>query len=342
MAHAETWPLQFPRDFGAHPDTRIEWWYVTGWANTEGAQAALGFQVTFFRARIDSTQAMRSSLAARQLLFAHAAVTDVRAGALWHDQRIARWSGAPAGGNVLDMASASEHDTAVVLKDWSLVRKGESLVARIAAPDFAMDLQFDSTQPVLLQGENGLSRKSPQADHTSYYYSLPHLRTQGRLVVRGKPYTLEAGSTAWLDHEWSQNLMHPQAVGWDWMGINLFDGCALTLFRLRTAGGDALWHGGSLRCGKTQTSFGNGDLRFAPLRHWTSPLSQARYPVEWNITTPTASYTVRAVVDAQELDSRQSTGALYWEGLCEVRDSGNVLVGRGYLEMTGYASPLKL
>jgi predicted secreted hydrolase len=53
------------------------------------------------------------------------------------------------------------------------------------------------------------------------------------------------------------------------------------------------------------------------------------------------SYTVKAVIDNQELDSRQSTGAVYWEGLCEVWE-GNRLVGRGYLEMTGYAQALRL
>ena len=38
--------FSFPRDHGAHPDFRVEWWYVTGWLNHE-----MGFQITFFRAR---------------------------------------------------------------------------------------------------------------------------------------------------------------------------------------------------------------------------------------------------------------------------------------------------
>ena len=51
---------------------------------------------------------------------------------------------------------------------------------------------------------------------------------------------------------------------------------------------------------------------------------------------------MRALVDDQEMDSRASTGAIYWEGLCEVLDSNQRLVGRGYLEMTGYATPIRL
>ena len=91
--------LTFPRDAGAHSDFATEWWYLTGYATVAGEQAALGFQVTFFRSRVHATQTMQSRLAARQLLFGHAAITDVRNKKLWHDQRIARWSGEPAGSN---------------------------------------------------------------------------------------------------------------------------------------------------------------------------------------------------------------------------------------------------
>ncbi len=79
-----------------------------------------------------------------------------------------------------------------------------------------------------------------------------------------------------------------------------------------------------------------------PQRHWVSPASQARYPVQWQIDTPAGRHTVRALFDAQELDSRQSTGAFYWEGLSELLDAQGRRVGLGYLEMTGYAAPLKL
>ena len=90
-------PLQFPRDAGAHPDFQTEWWYATGFANAAGQAAALGFQITFFRRRVASTQALESALAAKQLLFAHAAVSDVAGKTLWSDQRIGRWSGKPEG-----------------------------------------------------------------------------------------------------------------------------------------------------------------------------------------------------------------------------------------------------
>ena len=206
-----------------------------------------------------------------------------------------------------------------------------------------MNLNFKATQPVLLQGQGGLSRKGPEEKQASYYYSLPQLQVSGSLTLRGKTRTLGAGSTAWLDHEWSQELLHPLAVGWDWIGINLLDGSALTAFQLRDKDGRALWDGGSFRsASQVKYVFSRGEVLFRPTRLWRSALSNASYPVEWIVRTPADFYTVKAVVDNQELDSRGSTGAIYWEGLCEVWDSNRRLVGRGYLEMTGYASALRL
>jgi predicted secreted hydrolase len=271
----------------------------------------------------------------------------VRAKLLHHDQRIARWSGAAPGQNGTDTASASTQDTGVVLRDWSLLREGADLAAQVHAEGFAMDLRFASTQPVLLQGDAGLSRKGPDPQQTSFYYSLPQLQVSGTLTLQGKTLKLEQGSTAWMDHEWSEEVLPANAEGWDWIGINLFDGSALTAFQLRDKGGQAVWDGGSYRSvaaggSGVRYAFSRGEVLFRPLRHWVSALSKARYPVEWIVRTPADYYTVKAVLDNQELDSRNSTGAIYWEGLCEVWDSNSKLVGRGYLEMTGYAAALKL
>jgi len=83
-------------------------------------------------------------------------------------------------------------------------------------------------------------------------------------------------------------------------------------------------------------------VRFEPLRHWTSPRTQARYPVAWRVATPAGTFGVQALVDAQELDSRSNTGTAYWEGVSDLLDAQGRPVGRGYLEMTGYAGRLSL
>lgn len=125
--------------------------------------------------------------------------------------------------------------------------------------------------------------------------------------------------------------------------MNLDDGGALTAFRIRRNDGTALWAGGSLRGANGHVrNFGADEVTFTPGRLWTSPATQARYPVEWTIATPGGSFSVRARLDAQELDSRASTGAIYWEGLSDLFDASGRQIGRGYLELTGYAAPLRL
>ncbi|MFL9668079.1 lipocalin-like domain-containing protein [Variovorax sp. AB1(2024)] len=324
--------LQFPRDFGSHPDLHTEWWYITGHAKT-AAGREFGFQVTFFRSRVEATQGMRSAFAAKNLVFAHAAVTDLEGRVLLHDQRIAR-----AGFGV---AEASEADTDVRIRDWSLAREGGIYVARIPAGEFSLDLRFTPTQPVLLQGNAGLSRKGPEESQASYYYSEPQLKAQGKLTLKGQ--AVEVNGAAWLDHEWSEALMHPEAVGWDWIGMNLDDGSALTAFHLRRADGSALWAGGSFRPRDgVPRIFKNDEVRFDSLKTWESPRTQAKYPTQWRVQTPAGGFEVRALLDDQELDSRGSTGGVYWEGLSDLLDAQGRRVGRGYLEMTGYAAPLKL
>ncbi len=335
QAQAEALPqrtLRFPRDHGAHPELRTEWWYLTG--QLQAGPRRFGFQVTFFRSRVEVAQALSSAFAARQLLFAHAALTDVAAGRLLHDQRIAR-----AG---FGIAEAAVEDTRLRLQDWSMRREGSGRYAtQVESGDFGFALQATPTQPLLLQGREGLSRKGPQPAQASYYYSQPQLAIDGRLRLQGRE--MPVTGRAWLDHEWSQEVMHPQAVGWDWAGINLTDGAALTVFRLRRADGSTLWAGGSWRPpGGAVRSFEAHEVRMTPGRIWRSPHTSAQYPVQWVIETPAGRFGIRAEVDAQELDSRRSTGTVYWEGLSVLEDAGGRAVGHGYLEMTGYHAPLRL
>jgi predicted secreted hydrolase len=342
-AVSSTRALVFPRDFGAHPLARTEWWYATGWlasASDAAVKPAYGFQVTFFRSRTEVDAELPSRFAATQLIFAHAAVTDLAGRRLRHDQRIAR-SG-------FGIAGAEEADTAVALRGWRLQRSGPADASRYQAQvasdsaGFGFELQLATTQPLLLQGAQGYSRKGPLPAQASHYYSQPQLEVGGTLTLDGR--TRPVRGRAWLDHEWSDALLDPQAVGWDWIGMNLADGSALTAFRLRRADGSMLYAGGSFRAaaGVTARNFGADEVSFTPGRVWPSPASRANYPVQWTVQTPAGRYTVLALLDDQELDSRASTGSIYWEGLAELRDAAGRTVGHGYLEMTGYASPLRL
>lgn len=332
--------IVLPRDFGAHPDYRTEWWYVTGWLSTAAMEAAYGFQLTFFRSRTEVAADHPSAFAARQLVLAHAAVSDVQAKTLRHDQRVAR-----AG---FGIAAAATGDTRLALRDWTLERIAEGgqhhYRAAVAsqAQRFALRLRLDATQPVLQQGDAGYSRKGPDPAQASHYLSEPQLAAGGTLMLDGRPHAVQG--RAWLDHEWSEALLHPEAVGWDWIGMNLDNGSALTAFRLRRADGSTLWAGGSVRAaGGAPRAFAPDAMRFTPLAWWVSPATRARYPVRCRVDTPAGAFEVRAVFDAQELDASGSTGSVYWEGLSTLHDAASgAWLGRGYLELTGYAGRLRL
>jgi predicted secreted hydrolase len=112
---------------------------------------------------------------------------------------------------------------------------------------------------------------------------------------------------------------------------------------LRRADGSTLWGGGSLRTpGGVLRTFAAREVRFEAGRRWTSPATRARYPVTWRIGAPGGPYEVRALLDAQELGGTGSGGTIYWEGVSELLDAAGRRIGLGYLEMTGYAGPLRL
>jgi predicted secreted hydrolase len=325
--------MSFPSDFGAHPDYRTEWWYVTGWLSTPDGKP-LGFQVTFFRSRTEHDPANPSAFAPKQLVIGHAALSDPALGRLVHAERSAR-----AG---FGLAWAKTGTTDLKLDDWRMLRAADgSYRVTVRSRDMALELRLAPTQPVLLQGEKGFSRKGPQPQHASYYYSEPQLKVSGTAARGAQPAQAVTGS-AWLDHEWSSQALQPEASGWDWIGANLGDGSALMAFQIRSRQGGKLWAHATVRdaSGKV-TQYAPDQVSFTPQARWKSPRTDAVYPVATSIATGATHWQIKPLQQDQELDSRRSTGAVYWEGAVTVERDG-VPAGRGYLEMTGYVQPMKL
>jgi len=336
--------LVFPQDLGAHPDYRTEWWYITGWLR-DAAGVERGFQLTFFRVRTRIGEDNPSRFAPRQLVLAHAAVADPATGRLRHAER--------SGRAYPGLVEALEGRTAVRVDDWFL-EGGDSAQAayrsRIEADDFGFTLDFAVDRAPLLNGREGYSQKAPDPLNASYYYSRPQLAVSGTLRLDGT--TVAVSGHAWLDHEWSSEILPEGARGWDWIGINLADGGGLMAFRMRDHDGRAIWAAAttSARDGSIRIH-PPGEVGFKPLRHWRSPRTGIEYPVEWAVTIADRRYRLRPLMDDQELDSRASTGAIYWEGAvrlyeveegAEVGDEAGPELGRGYLEMTGYAERLRM
>jgi predicted secreted hydrolase len=363
--------LRFPADHGAHPGFRTEWWYITGWIE-RGDGPPLGLQITFFRARTQYPENSRSQFAPTQLLFAHTALALPELGHLMVDQRAAR-SG-------FGLAQAALEDTRIQLANWQLERtSNDEYRARIAAKAYRLDLRLSPAAAPVLQGNRGVSAKGRDPAHSSFYYSRPQLRVQGSLTLLDRKTLLPANPSnratpslrssqsatqevvqqsiqgrAWLDHEWSSTLLAADERGWDWIGINLHDGSSLMAFSIRgdggmassshlawrTAGGERL----SLECPP------NAPL-FEPLRYWVSPRSAAKWPVAmrlrvWDPTKAKARVLrlIPLFLD-QEVDARASTGGYYWEGAVRLVDGDQdeePELGRGYLELTGYAEPVTL
>lgn len=348
--------LAFPADFGAHPAFRTEWWYATGWLEQPDGKP-LGFQVTFFRSATAHDADNPSRFAPKQLVIGHAALSDPALGKLLHGQKIAREG--------FGLAWAKTGNTDIRLDDWRLQRSDGTDAAKrsvydtaIRSGDFALSLHMAASQSPLLQGEQGYSRKGAQAAQASYYYSEPQLVVTGSITRAGMTQTVRG--TAWLDHEWSTTALDDNATGWDWTGINLADGGALMAFQVRGKSGEKLWAHATMRdAGGGLTQFAANEVLFRPRRSWRSARTGASYPVAMSLQTGDLLWQLDPLQDDQELDSRLSTGAVYWEGAVTVRRSvatppasGSASVapnntpavpaGHGYLELTGYFKPLKL
>lgn len=324
--------LNFPADYGAHPEFKTEWWYVTGWLKTADGKP-LGFQVTFFRSRTGADDANPSAFAPKQLIMAHAALSDPSLGHLVHDQRSAREG--------FGLVYAKSRITDLKLDDWRM-RRGDDGVytVTIKSPELALELRLAPSGPVLPQGDRGYSTKGPKPENASYYYSEPQLKVSG--VAGHGGATTPVSGTAWLDHEWSSQALDPDAAGWDWVGANLDDGSALMAFQIRGKQGGKLWAHATLRdaSGKV-TQFAPEQVSFTPQARWKSPRTNAVYPVATTLVTGASSWSIKPLQDDQELDARRSTGAVYWEGAVTITRDG-APAGRGYLEMTGYVRPMTL
>ncbi|MFI5353662.1 MAG: lipocalin-like domain-containing protein [Candidatus Binatales bacterium] len=323
--------LVFPFDHGAHPDFRVEWWYATGWLTLPDG-SPLGFQATFFRLRTGIGETNPSAFAPRQLILAHAAIADPRLDRLRHDQRSARVSFGRAG--------FATGRTDVWVGDWRFEQNGDRYQAEVRALDFAYALSLVPDGPPLLNGVAGFSVKAPGQRHASYYYSRPQLKVSGTVTLDRRPQAVTGH--AWLDHEWSSESLPDDAQGWDWIGVNLDDGSAVMAFRLRGANGQPIWSAATFRqAGGNAKVLAPDAVAFEALRHWRSARTGISYPVEWRIRIGLRYFHLQPLIDDQELDSRRSTGAVYWEGAVRGAEGGRD-IGRGYLEMTGYGEKIRL
>jgi predicted secreted hydrolase len=328
--------LVFPRDHGAHPDTRTEWWYVTGLVSDDDGHR-YGFQITFFRQGLapGDPPAGASHLRARQIAAAHLAVADIGEGVFHHAERLRRQGGGLAGW--------STDDLEVWLDDWQM-RRGEDGVIAIDARDpvtgIGLDLDLEPVRPLVLQGDRGYSQKGAEPGNASAYLTWSRLEVSGSIEVDGGH--IEVGGAAWFDHEWGTSQLGAGVAGWDWFSLRLDDGRDLMVYRLRRADGtpDLYSSGTVVQPDGGTTTLARDDVEIEPVDWWTSPATGGRYPVRWRLRVPAhdVDLEVSALLPASELDGSATTGVVYWEGPVEASGSAR---GEGYVELTGYAGSLE-
>lgn len=323
--------FHFPADHGSHPDFKLEWWYVTGHLTAEGG-ARYGYQATFFR-----TVSTEGTAGPTPVYLAHMALLDARSGRFLYQTRLNRegWD-----------ASSAVGELAVVNGPWSLRMKPaseEMVVKGGIRSEVRFELQLTPQKPLVLFGENGFSRKGAEPTAASYYLTFTRLKTAGTLRVGGKDLPVEGLS--WMDHEISSSQLGSGLVGWDWVCIQLLDGRELMMYRLRRADGTSdpvstlTWVDSA---GKTQVE----PFVWRPQTTWQSKDTGGIYPSRVELETTDPATGAKSVFNLEPLAENQEIaagpgGIAYWEGACRVRDRAGKEIGSAYLELTGYAKPIK-
>lgn len=325
--------LVYPRDHGAHPEYRTEWWYLTGDLEAEDGRR-FGFQFTVFRSGEDPRppQPGDSPLRVREILAGHLVLTDVAGGETRLAERLRR------GGTAL--ARASHEDLDLVLEDWTLTRGEDDRLTLSAADEtrgIGLDLVLEPRKPLVRHGRNGYSAKGEDPGQASAYVSWTRLATSGEIRLDDR--RLRVRGEAWFDHEFGSAVLPDDVVGWDWFGLRLDGDEELMLFVLRREDGTPAAASSATRVapdGTTVTVPASG-LTLEALEHWTSPRTGARYPSRWRIGLEGRALEVRALVPDCELVTTDSTGVTYWEGPVDVLGDAR---GRGHAELTGHAGPM--
>ena len=349
-------PREFvwPQDHGAHPTFRNEWWYLTANLRSEDGRR-FGCQWTLFRTalippRVSSDDVKdQSAFRTETVWLAHFAVTDVAAEVFHSFERFSRGSPGLAGAQVPDFR--------LWLDDWSVASvTADAAAQQVAADDargvfplrmqsagsneagaVAIDFTLQAGKPLVLQGERGLSRKSPEPGNASFYWSMMRLPIAGTIETPGVDGPVRVSGNAWLDREWSTSVLAADQTGWDWFALQLEDGTELMVYRLRSdaaSGKSGGMHPSSagvfVDASGSVSKFTAADLELVP----GDRESNGGYPLDW--TVKIEALDLELVVQAAVAEQEHRGRFRYWEGVVDVQGSrgGAAVSGVGYLEMT--------
>ena len=309
--------FHFPQDHGPHEEFRNEWWYLTSILRTPEGRL-FGTQFTIFRQALTPSNKRENPWQTGQIYLAHFAVSDIQSKEHHSFERMARGHKRIAG--------AIAQPFRLYMDDWVLKSVGEQfdpLVLQMREQGFEVNLELSLTKPIVLHGNQGLSRKGPE--NATYYYSIPRLASVGTISTPEGEFSVKGNS--WLDREWMSALLSDDHLGWVWFSLQLEDGRDVVLFRLRSKTPEKQEHGVGLMIAADGSTYqlDESDWSAEPSRYWQE------WPIEWNITLENRNYSVQPTFD----DQLMQTNIRYWEGVVLVME-GDETIGEGYLELTGY------
>jgi predicted secreted hydrolase len=334
--------FQFPRDHGAHPEYKTEWWYYVGHLKAASGET-FGYQLTFFRVALRKLRKLRqpntqahSAWRLNTVYFAHLALTDGARRTFFFREK--------SGRDALGLSGAEAGTLKVWIDDWQAEFHGEEFHLQAQDRGLGLDLVLNPMKPPALHGDGGYSRKSANSGPASYYYSLPRLSTRGTIFVDGR--RLPVTGESWMDHEFFSHALAPNLLGWDWFSLQLDDGWEVMLYLLRQQDGarDPASAGSLIDPDGRVRHLNLADFTVKPTGAWTSSHTQAKYPAGWEITIPGAGYRLKLTptVPDQEIRSQAPAKVNYWEGQVKIEGvkNGAAVKGLGYAELTGYAGGL--
>ena len=336
-------PVTFPTDDGPH-HRLTEWWYYTGHLQAEDGRT-FGFEDVIFRAERGGFPVAWAS---------HLALTDESGKTFDAAQRTAIGPqvdrSAPGGFSFAlpGPAAAAPGPAASPTPVWAMTGGGghDTLDAFVTNPADGsagrpFGLHLDVSGPPTGTLHNGIGWIDFGAGGSSYYYSRMRMAARGQISVGGAMVAVTG--EAWFDHQWG-DFIAVGGGGWDWFAVNLADGTDLTLSLVRDADGSyPLVYGTLVAPDGSTRNLPSSAFTVAVTRRWTSPATGADYPAGWTVTIPGEGLVIdlTPTVAAQELDTRASTGVVYWEGsqVVAARRDGRPLGGKAYVELTGYGPP---
>ncbi|MDI7258547.1 MAG: lipocalin-like domain-containing protein [Thermodesulfobacteriota bacterium] len=334
--------FSFPQDHYSHPEFKTEWWYYTGHLQSEDKKS-YGYQITFFRVAFRrGAKGRQSKWAIQDLYFAHLALADESKKRFEYREKMSRGSFGEAGASIY----GSKEPFRVWIDDWSMELKGVQLqnhLLKAGGKDFGIELMLIPEKNPIVHGKKGVSQKAEGEGFASHYYSITRLKTEGKIFLKGKEFTVRGVS--WMDHEFGSNQLREYQVGWDWFSIQLDNGMDLMLYQVRHRDGkiDPYSSGTIIFSDENARHLALKEFQIEVLEQWKSKKSGATYPAKWSLKASThqIDLILTPTVKDQELITESSTRVTYWEGSVKVEGKyqGNPVKGLGYVELTGYAKP---